>query len=367
MVYPLSPAQKAMFMSPHQMSATCTLIRGSVNLGEQPVISAAISATYGTQGGRDAVITVDANLIRAGLFNPLSDEVVLRTGIKGELDMPIFTGRVDRVQELSDGQCRVTLLSRGSELIRAAFEVPWAVAGGSQVRSEIARVIFDVNPTWGVDFSNASPDPLCPNGLVYEIGPGEVNDQLAQGASLIWQPDRSGGFVIYDNPYSVGPSLAENPAVILTAGESGTLVSVDAVTSREGVYNSATVVVERVDNVNPIRRTVRDGNVSSPTLWSGVFGKQNLVVKNQTPIGSDEALNLAIRILRQSLALQRSWTVSVPNMPFLDPGDVFILNYQNMVFGLVAETIDYSYSADDLTVISARELLFEDVDIDVIS
>lgn len=366
MVYPLSPAQKSMFMRSHQMSATCTLLRGAMNLGQQPIIGAAVSATYGTQGGRDASIMVDANLIDAGLFNPLSDEVVLRTGIKGELDMPIFTGRVDRVIESSTGECEVILLSRGAELIRAKFEVPWPVAGGAQARSEIARVINAVNASWGADYSNANA-ALCPNGLVYEDGPGEANDALAQGASLIWQPDRAGSFVIYDNPFFVGPSLAANPAVILTDGEDGTLARVDQAKSRENVFNSVTVVVERVDNVNPIRITVRDSNPMSPTFWGGLFGKQNLVVKNQTPIGSGEAQNLAIRILRQSLALQRSWTITVPNLPFLDPGDVFILNYKSQVFGLVVEQIDYSYDAKDPTVITARELLSQDVDIDLIS
>lgn len=366
MVYPLSPAQKAMFSRSHQMSATCTLLRGSVNLGQQPVISASVSATYGTQGGRDASITVDSNLIRAGLFNPLSDEVVLRTGIKGELDMPIFTGRVDRVGEDSDGETEIILLSRAAELIRAKFEVPWTVAGGGQARSEIARVINAVNVDWGVDFTNAN-DALCPNGLVYEDGPGEACDALAKGASLIWQPDRAGSFVVYNNPYFVGPSLASNPAVILTAGVDGTLARVEAAKSRENVFNSVTVVVERVDNVNPIRITVRDGNPVSPTFWGGIFGKQNLVVKSQTPVGFAETQNLAIRILRQSLALQRSWTISVPNLPYLDPGDVFILNYQNEVFGLVAEQIEYSYNAQDPTIITARELLFQDVDIDLIT
>jgi len=228
--------------------------------------------------------------------------------------------------------------------------------------SETMKIIQDVDPTWGVDIARATPRSI-PTNLVFEWDRGQALDQIAQGASQVWQPDRSGGFVLYDNPYSIGPALASQSVVTLRDGEDGCTVRVlDAIT-REGVYNSVTVVVERVNNTEPIRVTARDTDPLSATLWGGPFGKQNKVVKNQNPIGIADASMLALRILRQSLALQRSWRIEVPNVPFLDPGDVFTLWYRNEVTAQVVESIAYSGSAEQQTVISSRELTLSEAEL----
>lgn len=354
MSFPVTAAQQAAFLGSHEMELIVTVTRGSANLGQIEVVDAGVSATYGTQGGRDAWLVVDWSVIDAGLLDPLSDAVRISTGIPGVVQVPLFTGRVDEVSLNSDGSARVQLLSVGAEAIRAQFEQPW-VAGvaGTLARAEITRILQTINATWGVDVSRANAN-VIPGNLVWEIDPGQALDQLAQGASLIWQPDRVGSFTVYSNPWYVGPTL---PAVLtLTDGEDGVLVEVEKNTSRIGVYNSVTVVTERVNNTPPIRVTVRDTNPLSPTYWGGLFGKQNLVVKNQTPEVTGDSLQLALRILRQSLALQRTFSITVPDMPLLDPGDPFTLWYEGEVFLLVAETIDYSTKATDLTAISAREL-----------
>ena len=360
MAFPLTPTQKAAFLGSHEMTFSATVLRGGLNLGTIDVINASVSATYGTQGGRDARIVVAQTVVDDGLLNPNSDQVVLRVGIPNVVDVPIFTGRVDQLAEDSAGDVQVQLLSRGAEAIRAEFEVPWAAnVGGTQARVEMARILQSIEPSWGVDYTNANLN-IIPEGLVWETDPGQALDQLGQGASLIWQPDRVGSFVIYTNPYSIGSSLGSSPVVTLVDGEDGVLVSVEKNTSRIGVYNSVTVVTERVNNTFPIRVTAKDTNPGSPTFWGGIFGKQNLVVKNQTPTSESEATDLAVRLLRQSLALQRSFSISVPDLPFLDPGDVFTLWYRDVVYGIVVESIDYSTSADSLTVISGRELVLQD-------
>lgn len=354
MVFPVSDAQQAAFLGSHEMQLMVTVLRGSESLGDIEVVDANVSATYATRGGRDAWITVDRSVIQAGLLDPNSDEVVIRTGIPGVVAVPLFTGRVDEVEEDSDGSVRVQLLSRGAEAIRAQFEVPW-VAGpaGTAARAEIMRILQSINPMWGVNTDNAN-DNTIPANLVWEIDPGQALDQLAQGASLIWQPDRVGSFDVYSNPWYVGTTA---PSVLtLFEGQDGVLVEVRANRSRIGVYNSVTVVTERVNNTAPVRVTFRDDNPSSPTFWGGLFGKQNLVVKNQTPEQLGNSSTLALRILRQSLALRRSFVITVPDMPLLDPGDVFTLWYQDVVYALVVESVDYSVRADQPTRITAREL-----------
>lgn len=354
MAYPVTAAQQAAFLGSHEMQLMVTVIRGDQSLGDIEVVDASVSATYATRGGRDAYIVVDRSIIDSGLLDPNSDEVVIRTGIPGVVAVPLFTGRVDEVEEDSDGSVRVQLLSRGAEIIRAQFEVPW-VAGpaGTRAYAEIMRIIQSVNSSWGVDTTRAN-DNVIPGNLVWEIDPGQALDQLAQGASLIWQPDRFGSFEVFSNPWYVG--TAQPSVLTLFDGQDGVLVEVQSNKSRIGVYNSVTVVTERVNNTVPIRVTFRDTDPASATYWGGLFGKQNLVIKNQTPEASGNSAVLALRILRQSLALRRSFVITVPDLPLLDPGDVITLWYRDVVYALVVESIDYSTRADQPTRLTAREL-----------
>lgn len=359
MSYTVTDAQRAALLGSHEMTTRVVCLRGGVNMGEIPIVDGAVSATYGTRGGRDASIVVSREVTDAGLLNPMSDQVIIYTGIKGVVDVPIFTGRVDVREDDSPGEVNVPLLSRGAEAIRAAFEVPWPATVPLLSTSQVINILQDVNPDWGVDISRATPRAIAPT-LVWEEDRGQALDQIAQGASQIWQPDRTGGFTYYDNPYAIGPSLASESVVTLTDGEGGVTVGVRDSMSREGLYNSVTVVTERTDNTEPIRVTARDTSPTSPTYWGGIFGKQNRVVKNQSPQDAASAGILALRILRQSLALQRSWTITLPHMPLLDPGDVFTLWYRNEVTAQVVQSVSYSVSADQPTVISSRELTLAD-------
>lgn len=355
MAFIVDPQIRDMFLGSHQMLTRVIGLRENQSLGDIPVRDVNVFATYGTRGGRDATLLVDRNVVNEGLLDPTTDEVIILTGIKGVVEVPIFTGRVDAQNDTSPGSVEVPLLSRGAEAIRAEFEVPWAAKPPLISTMEMTRLIQDVNASWAVETSRALEKPI-PANLVWEYDRGGALDQIAQGASHIWQPDRVGGFTIYENPFAIGPTLAAQSVVTLRDGVDGCLAQVSAAKSREGLYNSITLVVERVNNTEPLRVTVRDADPSSPTRWGGPFGKANRVVKNQNPLDLVSATQLATRILRQSLALQRSWRITIPHMPLLDPGDVFSLWYQDVVFALVAESINYSGSAQDMTVISGREL-----------
>lgn len=362
MSFTVTAAQKAALLGSHEMSTRVVCLRGNTSLGDVPVIAVNVFATYATRGGRDAWLAVDRNVIDRGLLNPMSDQVIIYTGIKGIVEVPIFTGRVDTINSTEDGWVEVPLLSRGAEALRAQFEVPWPVQVPLLSTSEIERILQDVDPTWSVDTGRATPRAI-PANLVFEWDRGQACDQIAQGASQIWQPDRTGGFVVYDNPYSIGPTLASQSVLTIRDGVGGAAVQVFDAVTRDGIYNSVTVVVERVNNTEPIRVTVRDTAAGSPTMWGGLFGKQNLVVKNQNPTNIADASQLALRILRQSLALQRSWRIEMPHMPLLDPGDVFTLWYRDEVTAQVVESISYSGSAQERTVIGSRELTLADATI----
>ena len=352
-MWPVTAAQKAALLGSHPMELLVTVLRNGVAVADIDPISGNLSATYATQGSRDGSLVVDQTVIDRGLLNPLSDEVYIRTGIPSYVSVPIFTGRVDAHNASSEGSVEVPLLSRSAEAIRAGFEVPWAALDNNEARLEIRRILNSINGGWAVDIASANSNTIG-RGLVWEDDPGQALDQLARGASLIWQPDRTGGFRIYTNPY-LNPSTAVS-VLTLSDGVNGTAVDVQSAKSREGIFNSVTVVAEKYGNQAPVRVTVRDNGAMSPTRWAGPFGKQNLIVKSQIPIDVAQCRDLATRILGQSLALQRTWTITTPHLPLLDPGDVFGLWYRGELTVQVAENINYTVDAQDPTVITSREL-----------
>lgn len=354
-MFQVSPAQLAALQKSHQMDLKVTVFRGNTVVADNIEIeSGSVGATYATQGGREGSLTVSRNVIDQGLLNPLSDQVYISTGIPDFVTVPIFTGRVDTHNASAEGLVEVPLISRGDELIRAAFEQPWAAIDNNQARAEIKRIIQSINSGWSVNIERARESNIG-RGLVWEDDPGQALDDLARGASLIWQPNRTGGFEVFTNPFFIG-SAGAVANVVFRDGEGGTVVDVQEAKSRDGIFNSVTVVAEKYGNQAPIRVTVRDSSPTSPTYWGGLFGKQNIVVKSQLPIDVGAATQLAIRILNQSLSLQRTWTISTPHMPLLDPGDIFGLWYANEVTAQVVESIEYTVNAEDPTVITSREL-----------
>lgn len=354
----LTPAQQAVLLGSHRMSTTATVIRGSESLGQIPVIEGAVTATLATRGGRDARFSTPRSVLDRGLLNPLTDRVILSTGVKDYLDIPLFTGRVDTVNFDETGLAQIQLLSVGAEAIRDDFEIPWAAtavtAGG-----EISLILKDVDPTWAVDLSAASSIPLT-GQQVWESDRGQGLDQIASGANLIWQPNRTGGFRVFDNPYLLGSILGGQSFITLVDGQEGVLVRVEATQTRQGVYNSITVVMERTDNTAPQRFTATDTNPLSITYYGGPFGRQNRVVKNPA---TEDPQALANRLLRQSLALRRSWTIWMPHVPIFDPGDIFTLWYRNEVTAQVVETTQFGLAGGDGSVITSRELVATELEL----
>lgn len=352
MAVALTQAQQEVLLGSHRMTTTAIVVRDSQTLGEIPVISGYTTATLATRGGRDASFTTTRAVLDQGLLNPLTDRVILRTGVRDFLDITLFTGRVDTVSFDEVGLVEVRLLSVGGEALRDDFIVPW-VATAPNAATEIASILQDVDPSWGVDITNASMVPLT-GQQVWESDRGQALDQIASGANLIWLPDRYGSFTVFDNPYLLAAAAFTQSVITFVEGQDGVLIQVDDSRTRQGVFNSITIVMERTDNTEPVRVTVQDTDALSITRFGGPFGRQNLVIKNPA---TDNPLTLASRLLRQSLALRRSWTIRVPHVPILDPGDVFTLWYRNEVTAQVVETTQYGLSARDSGLITSRELV----------
>jgi hypothetical protein len=336
------------------MDVTVNVIRGEQSLGQVPIVACSVDATLLTQDGRTASLVVDQGVIDDGLLDPLSDTVVIRTGVSDVELVPIFTGRVDAHAAGSDGDVTVACVSRAVELTRARFETPMSARPGALIRDEIQRLVQDVDPAWSVDVSVARPDRV-PDSLLWEEDRSGAVDELATSLNCILMPNRVGGFILVPSRFAEGANVT--PVATLRDGENGVLVKIDSVKSRRDIANSVTVVVERTDGTSPIRITVRDTNPASPTFWGGVFGKQNVVLKLDSPSSTLEASVIASRVLRQSLAVARTWRITLPHYPVLDPGDVIVIWHRGEPFTQVIESVRYSGGASEPTVLAARELI----------
>lgn len=323
-----------------------------------PIESGQITASLLSDVSRSGSITVPRTFVDAGLFNPLWDKVRISTGVRGYPLIPIFTGRVQSNQiDHTERSVTVVLSDFGDDLVSAPFERPWVVKSGRSVLNEMVNIIRDVDPLFTVDLSTTI-DGRTPD-VAWNDNRASALDDLATGINAIWQATRSGGFLVFPNPYQ---QTLPPPAVwTLSDGTGGSLTSLREVRSRDEVYNSITLEVQRADGGQPIRVTVRDNRSQSATRWGGKFGKRNRRIQVSTPYSEGEALQVAKRILGQSLALAKSWQLTTPHFPLLDPGDVIAVRYEDRVWAQVIESITYPLLAMSDTQVSTRELiLFND-------
>lgn len=350
-MYAASAALQNAVAGNHEMAVTVTVLRAGQVLGDVPDAEGSVSATL---ADRTCRLTVDRGVTDAGLLDPLTDTVVVRTGVPGIELVPIFTGRVDAVAtDQETGRVGVTLMSRARELSRDRFDVPFVTQLGAEVRAEIKRIIQRTDPTWGVDTS-AAPATLVPT-LVFEDDPAKAIDALAASINCTWGPDRSGSFTLRYSPFA--PNAVISPVWTLYDGAGGTEARNGLIRSRVNVYNSVTLVVERTDNTSPITVTVRDTDPLSPTLWGGTFGKQGVVVRTNAALDTAQATDQARRMLRASLAVARAWQITTSHLPLIDPGDIITVWINEVPTTQFVESIGYPLRAGDVTTLATREMV----------
>lgn len=316
------------------------------------------TASMGNHVGRAAAFSVDQSYIDAGLFNPLTDKVYLRLLMTGFPDIPLFFGRTEEITSAANGSSIIRCVGPADDVVNHELMSPWAANADGMVSDELKNIISDVDITYTIDTTLiAGIDRLVGVTQVWEDDRVKAIQDLTNGINAIWQENRVGTFIAYPNPY-VSPE-SQQPVITLH-DTNGVLVDVQNTKSRANIFNSITVIVERTDLTDPIRVTVFDNNPNSNTRYGGPFGKRNKNVKIQSPLDIDEALDLAVRLLRQYIALSDTWTITVPFLPIIDHGDVFNLWYKNVIYTLVAESVDFDLGLTRGTKIVGRRLHFID-------
>lgn len=313
------------------------------------------SADLGNQVARTATLAVDRSYISQGLFNPISDTVTIINEVPGVGTIPIFVGRPNDYSEKPNGAITVNCVDFADDVVNDDFIVPWSVDTTQYVTSTMTQIIQDVNLNFGVTIDAATP---ITNGStnIFDGRRGDALEQLAKSIQSFWITDRSGGFRIFPNPYSLLTGAIPVSSVMLTDGQSGVIVDIQPVTSRNGIQNSITVISERTDGTPPIRVTVQDTNAISPTRYGGPLGKRNANIRNDSILSVFDAIQFGQQALNAKLALTRTWSISLPHCPLFDPGDVITCSYNGEPTAQVIIGVKYNLAANRPTQLSTRQL-----------
>lgn len=343
-----------------EMTYKCTCITPTQSV-DIPVVDdqAGVQSTNQTQVTRSGVIVVTRDITDSGLLSPLTDHVYVRCAVRGLPDIPLMYGRVVSQEENEQGHVNVKISGQINDVIQDDFAVPWAT-GGASATQEAALIMHDVDASISVTVDDNVPN-VVPPIQVWAGSRGQALTDLLSPINANMQDARAGGARIYLNPFSIPNPVPTG--IVLSDGINGTLVTVTYNKSRDSIFNSITITSTPMQDANgqqgiPITVTVRDTDPTSLTRYGGPFGKRNKNYSIQSSLLGPDLKVLALQVLRQSLALSETWTITTPFMPLLDPDDVFGVVFNGVTHTLVVESVQHNGSAGTSTSITARKLQY---------
>jgi uncharacterized protein DUF5047 len=285
-----------------------------------------VNATLSSRVTRRLTITVDQSLYPAAptdLLAPYGNRLRVTYGLQfadgGRYAWTVFTGRIQRPWLTSEGIAIIPAADRAYEVAEAGFLVPENSQVGNTINAEFIRLVSDAIPdaVFGASDTFVQTVPQ----LTWESDRAGALDEMATTAGAFWYVLADGSFVQRFVPWTV----AGSPVVSLSDGLNGVIIA-SPLRDREDVYNSITVTGERADGTTPVFAFAEDNNPDSPTYVSGQFGRRHKTIRLQTPQTQGTAQSAANDYLRRSVALQETWTWTMPPDASIELGDVVSLN-----------------------------------------
>lgn len=332
------PLYRAALSRPHTQYVKVEVLDGAGNVLPLPAQSvgedgglligpgSAVSATLSSRVTRRLVITVDQSLYPAmptDLLAPYGNRLRAELGIKfadgSRYAWTVFTGRIQRPWLSPEGIAMIPAADRAYEVAEAGFLVPENSQVGNTINAEFVRLVSDAvaDAVFGPSDTFFQTVPA----LTWESDRAGALDEMSTAAGAFWYALNDGRYVQRFVPWTVPGS----PVVSLSDGENGVLVA-SPLRDREDVYNSITVTGERADGSTPVYAVAEDTNTASTTYVNGPFGRRHKTIRLQTPQTQGTAQTAANDYLRRSVALQETWTWTMPPDASLELGDVVELN-----------------------------------------
>lgn len=326
---PRSEMSRTALAGPHRVTCRAEVWYGGEKvLADLPLIDGSVRATLSSRVARVLDVVLPGRYFPTRTLDPVTpfgSELRVWRGMEMGShyeEWQIFRGRIQSVKLGDDDLCRVAAVDRAGDILDAGFEAPYSTGVISRVTQEAQTIITEAieDAEFGPHFISDAQVPE----LTWEEDRAKALDDLLGGVGAFWYPLADGTFVFRTVPWT----YEQDPAYVLTtaseaeAGTYPTITSTAISYDRSGVYNSVTVNGERTDGAPPVRWVARDSTAGSPTYFRGAFGLRARQIRVQSAVNAGQARSVAMTRLRQGLALNRSWAVTVVADPAIELGDV---------------------------------------------
>lgn len=260
---------------------------------------------------------------------PYGAEVFLSRGIdrgaNGVLWAPMGYFRISEVTQAdaAKGPLKLTLDDRMATIIDSRFLQPRQWMTGTTVGEIVDELILRIYPDAVIVFDDDSNLSELGRSLIVEESRYEMLLTLAEGLGKVVYWDDLGRLVFRTIPDEGDPIWS------VKAGPGGAMVEADRSLSRQGVYNAVVVTGEGADDVMPVRAVARDAQQSSPTFFTGPFGRIPRFYSSPFITTQGQADNAARNLLQQSLGAPYDVGLSAFPNPAVRPFDVIRTVYDD--------------------------------------
>lgn len=260
---------------------------------------------------------------------PYGAEVFLSRGIdrgaNGVLWAPMGYFRISEVTQAdaAKGPLKLTLDDRMATIIDSRFLQPRQWMIGTTVGEIVDELILRIYPDAVIVFDDDSNLSELGRSLIVEESRYEMLMTLAEGLGKVVYWDELGQLVFRTIPDEGDPIWS------VKAGPGGAMVEADRSLSRQGVYNAVVVTGEGADDLMPVRAVARDAQQSSPTFFTGPFGRIPRFYSSPFITTQAQADNAARNLLQQSLGAPYDVGLSAFPNPAVRPFDVIRVVYDN--------------------------------------
>jgi hypothetical protein len=203
------------------------------------------------------------------------------------------------------------------------FTAPYRVTG--TVASAVAELVQRSIP--GADVISLVPSTTIGTRIFdVEADPWAAVQEIAAAAGAECYATPDGEFTIATLP----DLLAAEPVWAVEAVEGGVYISGNRAMSSDGVYNGVLARGENTtDNVAPVSYLATDNDPSSPTYWSGPYGRRPKFHSSSTLITTAGCQAAATLLLAKAKAPNASGDISSLPNPALEPGDVLRVMHED--------------------------------------
>lgn len=197
-----------------------------------------------------------------------------------------------------------------------------------------AAIVWDTIPGW--DVGATIDTALVPTaGTVFTGGRWAAIQSLSQSLGAVTYAKPDGRWAIRSTTADI-----DNPVAEFSTGVNGTVVGLNIKRARSAQYNA--VPLRWGTSTLGGLVFIVDADATSPTFWSGPFGrKPHDEIQNDLIATEADAIIAATALLDQYRGLTSSLSIEAVHNPLLEPMDVILVRNGSTVETHIVDTIDY--------------------------